>query len=85
MLTLQHEVLDVGREIGVGLEPVAPGDARQHEAAPVVLVLRCEATAQFLDARDGQLHELREHPRLDRLGGRQHDGLDRGAPRRPDR
>jgi len=39
VLTVEHEALDVGREIGMGLEAVTAGHPHQHEPALVALVL----------------------------------------------
>ena len=46
-------------------EAVAAGDAREHETTAFVLVLLGQLSTELLDARDGELDELREvHERL---------------------
>ena len=63
----------------MGLEAVAAGDPGEHESPAFRFVLRRELHAQFLDLRDRQLDELRQHTGLDRLGGREHHRFDRAA------
>ena len=48
-LALEHEALDVGREVGMALEAVAAGDPHQHEARVLGLVRRGQLGAQLLD------------------------------------
>ena len=60
MLPLQHEALDVGDLVWMGLVPVAARDAHQHEAAALALVLVRELRAELFNARDGQLDQLGE-------------------------
>ena len=76
MLALEHESLDVGREVGMGLEPVPPGDEGEHEAAPGVLVFLGEVVAQLVDARHRELHQLGQQPGVDGLERGEHHRLD---------
>ena len=79
-LPLEHEPLDVGRQVGVALEAPTTGDRDQGEPAALRLVLRGHRLAQLGDAGDGQLEQLGEQLRLHRhLRDHQH-GLD-GPPR----
>ena len=50
-LALEHEPLDVGREVGVALEAAAAGHADEHEAAVLGLVLGRQLAAQLVDLR----------------------------------
>ena len=77
MLTFEHEALDVGREVGMGLVAVAAGDPHEHEAASVALVLGGEPFADLLDRGGRDLDELREQIGRDRLGRRHDDRFDR--------
>ena len=79
MLTFEHEPFDVGREVGMGLEPVPAGDQREHEAPSRPVVLLLELAAQLVNARHRQLHQLREQPGIDRLERGEHDRLDDAA------
>ena len=63
----------------MGLEPVAAGDAHEHEAAPVALVLLGQLVAQRLDLGHRELDELREHRGSTGSVAAMHDRLDRAA------
>src|SRR5439155_21242549 len=80
VLSLDDEAFDVRVHIGVSLQAVAAGDARQHESPSVALVLACQLGAQLFGLTHGELDKFREQTGLDRLERSNHDGFDR-APR----
>src|SRR5262249_9152133 len=76
VLALEDEPLDVGGQVGVRLVPVPTGHLDQHEAAPPLVVLVGELTAERFDGRARELEELCEESGVDRVRGRHDHRLD---------
>src|SRR5205823_545329 len=76
-LTLEHEALDIGRQVGVALEAVAAGDADEHEAPVVALIGGRQLGAEGLHLLGAHLQELTEELGLDRFLGHHEDRFDR--------
>jgi len=52
VLAFEHELLDVRRDVGMGLVAVAAGDLREYEAPTVALLLGGEFHADLRDDVD---------------------------------
>ena len=79
-LALEHEPLDVGRQVGVALEAVAAGHLDEHEAAALGLVGRGQLAAELLDRRRrGTSSSWASSCGGDRLLGDHQDRLDGAA------
>ena len=78
-LALEHEPLDVGRLVGVGLVAPAARHPGELEAAALVLVLGRQLAAQLVDDGRAQLQQLAHQVGVDGRLADQHDRLD-GPP-----
>ena len=70
------EALDVGGQVGVGLDAVAAGDPGHLETAPARPARLGQLLAHRLHLVDGQLEKLGQQARGDRFDGHHQNGFD---------
>ena len=73
------EALDVGRQIGMRLQPGPAGDAGQHEAPVLALVGLRQLRQHLVHLLDGHLDQLGQQLGCDGLHRHQQNGLEGAA------